>query len=323
MSFLEGLILKTIETTTTYAVDSETTGEAATQSTMSSFENIGESAEKAVEEASKLVEAVQEFIPKLLSFGVKILVAVLILIVGKLIINVVMKLTTRFFDRTKIELSVKKFLISLFKAVLYVILVIIVCNEVGIDTTSFVAMLASAGLAVGLALQGSLSNFAGGVMILITKPFVVGDYIIDAGTGYEGTVQKVDLFCTHLVTVYNKMIIIPNGSLANSPITNVTAEDKRRVDVTIGISYNASISEAKKVMEQVIAQEDKILKDEQIMVFVQELAESQVTMGLRVWAKTDEYWNVLFALNENLKNAFDEAGIEIPYNQLDVHVINR
>ena len=160
-------------------------------------------------------------------------------------------------------------------------------------------------------------------MILITKPFVVGDYIIDAGTGNEGTVQRVDLFCTHLVTVDNKMIIIPNGSLANSPITNVTAEDKRRVDVTIGISYNASIAEAKKVMEQVIAQEDRILKDEQIMVFVQELAESQVTMGLRVWAKTDEYWNVLFALNENLKNAFDEAGIEIPYNQLDVHVINR
>lgn len=281
-----------------------------------------DTAETALKQANKLLDTVEGYLPKVLDFGIKILIAIVILIVGKIIIGFLMKFLKKFFEKTKIEISVRKFLLSLCKALLYLMLIIIVCNQVGIDTTSFIAILGSAGLALGLAMQGSLSNFAGGVLILLVRPFVVGDYVVDEGTGKEGTVKKIDLFYTHLATADNKTVIIPNGNLTNSAITNVTAQNKRRVDIEVGISYNANMAEAKRVVEEVISKEDRVLREEESTVFIKELAASQVTVGLRVWTSTVDYWSVYFALTENIKLAFDEAGIEIPFNQLEVHINN-
>lgn len=277
-------------------------------------------ADNTVREAGKFFETVESYLPKVLEFGLRIVLAIVILIAGKVIIGFIMKFLKKLFDKGKMDISVKKFLLSLARALLYFVLIIIICNEVGIDTTSFIALLGTAGLALGLALQGSLSNFAGGVLILLLRPFSVGDYIIDAGTGKEGTVEKIDLFYTYLYTADNKSIIIPNGNLTNSTITNVSAQDKRRVDIEVGISYNANMAEAKKVIEELMKKEERILQDEQNMVVIKELAASQVTVLMRAWVKTDDYWGVYFDMTEKIKNGLDEAGIEIPFNQLDVHV---
>ena len=286
------------------------------------IEAAGSAVTSTVEEANKLLETIEGYIPKIINFGIKLLIALVIFGVGKIIISFVLKFVKRIFGRSKIDVSVSKFLMSLSKAVLYLILIIIVCAQVGIDTTSFIAVLGSAGLALGLALQGSLSNFAGGVLILLLRPFSVGDYVVDEGTGKEGTVEKIDLFYTHLASADNKKIIIPNGNLTNSAITNVTAQDKRRVDIEVGISYNANMAEAKKVLEKLIMKDERVLKNENIQVVVKELAASQVTILMRAWTKTENYWSVFFDLTEGAKNALDEAGIEIPFNQLDVHITN-
>lgn len=273
-----------------------------------------------VEEAGKFFKTVESYLPVILSFAIKIVIGIVILIVGKVIIGFIMKFLKKLFDRGRMDLSVKKFLLSLARALLYFVLIIIVCNEVGIDTTSFIAVLGTAGLALGLALQGSLSNFAGGVLILMLRPFSVGDYIIDAGTGKEGTVEKIDLFYTYLYTTDNKSVIIPNGNLTNSTITNVSAQDKRRVDIEVGISYNANMADAKNVIEGLMKKEERILQEEQNGVVIKELAASQVTVLMKAWVKTENYWDVYFDMTEKIKNGLDEAGIEIPYNQLDVHV---
>ena len=181
-------------------------------------------------------------------------------------------------------------------------------------------MIGSAGLALGLALQGSLSNFAGGVLILVLKPFKVGDYIVDGSSGKEGTVRRIDLFYTYLNTADNKKLIIPNGSLANTHIINSSSNDTRRVDFEIGISYSADIDIAKRVITETAKAEEKILKNEEVFVFIKELAASQVTVGVRVWVRTEDYWTVYFALNEAFKKALDRENIEIPFNQLSVHI---
>jgi small conductance mechanosensitive channel len=193
-------------------------------------------------------------------------------------------------------------------------------DTVGIKTTSFVAVLGTASLAVGLSLQGSLSNFAGGVLILMLKPFKVGDYIIDSSDGKEGTVTKIDLFYTTLITPDNKKTVIPNGSLSNTSLTNVTAFETRRVDFEIGISYSADISKAKSIIEETAKANELVLKDKEIFVFVSNLDSSQVTMGIRVWTNTSDYWTVKFELTEAVKKALDENNIEIPFNQLVVHM---
>lgn len=276
-----------------------------------------------IKEANELLETLEGYIPKIVDFGIKILVALIILAIGKFIIKLIMKFINKLFNKGKIEISVKKFLLSLCKALLYFVLVIILCNQVGIDTTSFIAILGTAGVALGLALQGSLSNFAGGVLILILKPFVVGDYIKDNGSGQEGKVERVDLFYTHIQTFDNKIIIIPNGSLTNCAITNYSTMHKRRIDIDVGISYSSNMSEAKRVLLDVINNNPLVLRDEDNTVVVKELAESQITMGIRAWSKAEDYWTVYFGLTEEAKNALDKAGIEIPYNQLDVHVITK
>lgn len=280
----------------------------------------GEVASNIDKKANAFIDYFQSHINSMINFGIKVIIAILLFIAGRFLIKFILKVCDRCFTRAGTEISVKKFLHSLIKVVLNIILIIIVCSQLGIETTSFIAVMGSAGLALGLSLQGSLSNFAGGILILILKPFVVGDYIIDGGSSKEGKVQRIDLFYTHLVTVDNKMIVIPNGELANSNITNLTTFDKRRIDLLIGIGYASDINKAKQILEKIAKSHELVLKDSEIFVFVSSLDESQVTMGMRVWTNTDDYWTVKYQLNEQIKTEFDLNNIEIPFNQIDVHL---
>lgn len=290
-----------------------------TETSTDAVENIKDTIEK----TNQFFKSIDKLIPKLINFGINLLVALLIFAIGKIIINVVLKILNKFFTRTNMEISVKKFLHSLVKTIMYTILLIIICNQIGIQTTSFIAILGSAGLAAGLALQGSLSNFAGGVLILLLKPFKVGDYIIEDGKGKEGTVQKIDLFYTTLITPDNKMTVVPNGNLSNSSLTNLTAFDTRRIDLEVGISYESDIEKARELITNLAQKDEKILKDREILVYVGNLDSSQVTLGVRVWTKTEDYWTVKFRFLEVIKRELDENDVEIPFNQLVVHLDNK
>ena len=215
-----------------------------------------------------------------------------------------------------------QFLDSLVKYGLYILLALTILQRFGVQTTSIVAAIGSVGVAIGLALQGSLSNFAGGVIILLIKPFKVGDYVIQGSL--EGNVSEIQLFYTTLTTPDNRKIIIPNGQLADNSLVNATAADTRRLDIKVGISYNSDVKLAKDLLLKLGENDPDTLREEgkAPMAAVEELADSSVNMLLRVWTQTDKYWDVKFRLTEAVKFAFDEAGIEIPFNQLDVHLIN-
>lgn len=259
-------------------------------------------------------------VPSLLSFLVQVVVAIIVLLIGSRIIKFLLKLIRKSLDRSKVEAGVVTFLCSLVKYSLYFVLAMIILAQFGVTTSSVVAVLGSAGLTLGLALQGSLSNFAGGVLILLLKPFVVGDYIIDGATGQEGTVSSITIFYTKLLTIDNRLILIPNGTLSNSSITNVTRMEKRRIDLLIGVSYEANLAKTKQVLLDVVKSEDKILPGEPVDVYVSELADSSVQMGVRAWVKTEDYWPIRWKMTEDIKNALDANGISIPYPQMDVTV---
>lgn len=264
----------------------------------------------------------KNMLPDLLSFLVQLVIAVAILLVGIKVIGAIVKMLRKTMEKGNTETGVITFLCSLVKYALYFVLCMIILSQFGVTTGSVVAVLGSAGLTVGLALQGSLQNFAGGVLILLLKPFAVGDYIIDNGSGDEGTVSAITIYYTKLLTIDNRMILIPNGSLSNSSITNVTGMEKRRVDIVVGVAYESDLVKVKKVLEQVVASEPAVLTEEAKDVFVSELADSSVNMGIHVWVKTSDYWTAKWRMTENIKNALDENGISIPYPQLDVQVKN-
>lgn len=255
-----------------------------------------------------------------LDLGMRILLAVITLVVGTQLIKLLRKIVKKVLTKAEADIGVRQFLDSFLKVALYVVLGFIIAAGFGVDAASIVALLGSAGVAVGLALQGSLSNLAGGVLILVLKPFKVGDYIKEDAAGNEGTVSEIQMFYTKLLTGDNKTIILPNGTLANTSMTNVTLADKRRVDVMVGISYDADIKKAKEVLLSVITSDEEVLQNEDKSVFVDNLGDSAVIMGLRCWVKKENYWSVKFRLTENVKYALDEAGIGIPYPQMDVHV---
>lgn len=259
-------------------------------------------------------------LPWFLNFGFQILLAVVVYAVGARIIKLVRSMVRRWMERADADIGVKQFIDSLVKYFLYFILVVIILTFFGVTTASVVAVLGSAGLALGLAVQGTLSNFAGGVLILLLKPFHVGDYIIEDTHGNEGTVTEITIFYTKLSTGDNKIIVIPNGSLANSSLTNVTHSKKRRMDLEVGISYESDLKKAKDILYRLADEERDRLKSEEILVFVSELAASEVKIGLRFWVKTEDYWNVRWRLLESIKLSLDEAEIEIPYQKLDVQV---
>lgn len=262
-------------------------------------------------------------VPSLLGFLMQIVIAVIILIVGSRIIKALVKMVRRFLERGRLEAGVVSFLSSFVKYALYFLLAMIILSQFGVTTSSVIAVLGSAGLTMGLALQGSLSNFAGGVLILLLKPFVVGDYILDNASSEEGTVKEITIFYTKLLTIDNKMILIPNGSLSNSSITNYSHMDMRRIDLTIGVAYESDLAKVKAVMQQVIDGEEAVITEKPVDIVVSALGESSVDMGIHVWVKTEEYWPARWRLLENMKNALDENGISIPFPQMDVSIRNK
>lgn len=288
--------------------------------TKKEVESVADNIEQLSKDVSKLSQIGSDLIDKAVAFGIDIIIAVIIFVVGKFIIKFILKFVDRIFAKSSADEGVAKFIHSVLKVALYSILAIIICGQVGIETTSFAAIVASGGLAIGLAFEGSLSNFAGGVMILIMKPFTVGDYI--ESNGVEGTVYKIDIFYTSLKTVDNKSVKLPNGTLSNSILTNYSMNDKRRVDVEVGIGYDDNIELARKELERVMNSYSNIMHDETNAVVVKNLADSAIIMEVRVWVPTEYYWDCKFYLNENIRVSFDKAGISIPFNQLDVNVHN-
>lgn len=283
-------------------------------------QEVTDATQEAVKQVNQLTQYVQDSIPGLITFGLKVLAALVAFFIGRLVIRWIRKIVRRSFERSGADKGVEQFVDSLLKYGLYALLVFSLISSLGFDTTSVAAVLASGGVAIGLALQGSLSNFAGGVLILLLKPFVVGDYIIEDTNGKEGTVKEIQIFYTKLSTIDNKTIVIPNGMLTNNSITNATAKDERQLDLRVGISYDADIRQAKSVIENLLIKDECIIKNEQINVFVHELADSAVVLGIRAWVKNEEYWTTRWRLLEEIKLLLDENGIEIPYPQMTVHM---
>lgn len=283
-------------------------------------QEVTDATQEAVKQVNQLTQYVQDSIPGLITFGLKVLAALVAFFIGRLVIRWIRKIVRRSFERSGADKGVEQFVDSLLKYGLYALLVFSLISSLGFDTTSVAAVLASGGVAIGLALQGSLSNFAGGVLILLLKPFVVGDYIIEDTNGKEGTVKEIQIFYTKLSTIDNKTIVIPNGMLTNNSITNATAKDERQLDLRVGISYDADIRQAKSVIENLLIKDECIIKNEQINVFVHELADSAVVLGIRAWVKNEEYWETRWRLLEEIKILLDENEIEIPYPQMAVHM---
>jgi small conductance mechanosensitive channel len=245
------------------------------------------------------------------SYGPKIIGALLLFLIGSWIIKKIIGVSERVMSRSNYDESLQRFLLNLSSWALKILLVILVVSTLGVDVTTFAAVIAAAGLAVGLALQGSLSNFAGGVLLMIFKPYRIGDLI--EAQGELGVVKEIDIFTTKVITPQNKLTIIPNGAMANGNITNYTAEGRIRVDTVVGISYDEDMRQAKEVLLEVLTSNDKVLKDPAPSVNVLELADSSVNFAVRPYCKPEHYWDVYFATVEGSKRALDKAGIEIPY----------
>lgn len=257
---------------------------------------------------------------KALGLGIRILLAVLFFFIGVQLIKLMRKLLVKSMKRANVELGAVQFVDSFVKAALYVVLIFMLASSFGVDAASIVAILGSAGVAIGLAIQGSLSNLAGGVLILMLKPFKVGDYIIEGSANKEGTVSEIQIFYTKLLTPDNKVIVLPNGSLANNNLTNVTAAHCRRLDIIVGIAYQADIRTAKKALEEVLEKDPKAMREKEMLVAVDELADSCIRLLVRCWFANEDYWEGKWRITEACKYALDEAGVEIPFPQMDVHM---
>ena len=250
--------------------------------------------------------------------GIKLIYVIVILLVGGKLIKLVTKLITKGRGFNKLDKSVSSFLLSFIKITLNIILLITIAGIIGIPSTSIITLLGSAGVAIGLAMQGGLSNIAGGLIILIFKPFRVGDFI-DTHTD-SGTVKNISLFYTTLITPDNRIVSIPNGNLANSPSINYSNQKERRLDIDIDVSYNNSIDDVKKCLNSVIKNEKRIISDKEVFTRITEYKDSSIKYTIRVWVDKNDYWETKFDLLENIKKEFDKKGITIPYNQLDVHI---
>ncbi len=265
------------------------------------------------------VESISEKIYELImTFGPRLIGAVITLIIGWWIIKIVQKAIRKGFEKREMEPSLKGFLNSMIGILLKTMLIISVVGMMGVEMTSFIAVLGAAGLAVGMALSGTMQNFAGGVMILLFKPFKVGDFI-DA-QGHTGTVNEIQIFNTILKTPDNKTIIIPNGGLSTSSMTNFSTEPRRRVDFLFGIGYGDDVDKAKTVLLGLIDKDERILKDPEPFIAVSELGDSSVNIVVRVWAEAVNYWGIYFDLTENVYKTFDKEGLNIPFPQMDVHI---
>lgn len=268
-----------------------------------------------------VLETLKGWAPGMIAFGIKLLIALVIFFIGSRIIKIIYHMLNRSFKRVDMEVSLRKFLLSVLNAAMYCLLAFTIAGQIGVNSASIVALLGSASIAVGLAVQGSLANFAGGVLILLMKPFRVGDYIVSKDG--EGTVRTIGLVYTVLNTADNKQVVIPNGTLSNSPLTNVTAMDKRRLDVLVAIGYHSDLKKAKDIMEGIFHSQRGIIQEEPIDVFVSDLTENAVTIGGRGWAFLDDYWPARWEILEKIKLEFEAAGIEIPRSRMEVQVEER
>lgn len=256
----------------------------------------------------------------LTSLGIKVLLAFLTLFIGLKLIKWVRKIAKKCLQRANADVGVMQFLDAFIKYALLFLLVLGIAASFGFQVTSLAALLGSAGVTLGLALQGSLSNFAGGVLILLLKPFKVGDYIREDTNGNEGTVTEISLFYTKLTTFDEKIIVLPNGTLANNSLTNVTGTDTRRLDIKVSVAYDSDIQRVKVILQQVLDAEGRVLKDRETTIFVDDFGESGIVMGVRCYTKQEDFWPVKWRLLEEIKTAFDKNNIEIPYARLDVQI---
>ena len=263
-------------------------------------------------------EMFERYVPVVCDYLLRIALVLVIFFVGRKLIKKIVSLCDQALKRHGMEVTVRRFFCNVINALGYICMLGILLQTVGLTATSLTALVASAGVAVGLALQGSLSNFAGGVLILLMKPFVIGDYIVQGNT--EGTVKEIGLVYTELITADNRLIVIPNGTLIDNSIVNVTATGKRRLELSVGIGYKSDLKKAKEVLIRLGENDPARDPENPVNVFVSELAESSVNLGLHVWVSSSEYWNAKWRLTENIKMAFDEEGIEIPFKQVEISV---
>lgn len=284
-----------------------------------------EIAEEVVNEVTKrtgfFTDYIDGLLPKVLSGAIEIIIAIIIFFIGSKLIKFLLSVLAKAWEKHDVDKTIRTFLNSLIKTACYILLVMVILSLFGVTTASAIAVLGSVGITAGLALQGSLSNFAGGVLILLLKPFTVGDYIIDSGSGLEGTVKEIAVFYTKLYTVDKKLVVIPNGMLVTNAVTNVTGTTKRLMDLTISIDYSDDIKLAKTILKK-LAEENHYRVDSDINVFVKELGESSVDLGFRYFVAVDDYWDARWNMLEEVKLAFDEAHITFPFKQLNLHMEN-
>ena len=282
----------------------------------------GTSVKQSLKDILNFKEYLTEQLPALTGFCIKVVLSIIVFFVGRRIISWIVNIMRKSLERANIDAGVVQFISSAGKAVLYMLLIFNIAISLGVKESSVAALLGTAGVTVGLAFQGVLANLAGVVLLFIFNPFVVGDNIIqDQANGCEGTVAKIEICYTTLLSIDNKKIVVPNGILSNSTIINVTAKENRKLEIKVGISYDADIRKAKKVIEDILkADPDTRSDNSEMVVFVDSLADSAVIIGLRVWVPTDAYWKTKWRLNQRIKEEFDANGITIPYNQMEVYV---
>ena len=298
--------------------------QTATQTNNSSVNDVLDSAQEVTastaDEVNRFVQYFNDNIPNLIAFGLKVIFAIVFYLIGSKVISVIRKVVGKSMERSNADVGVRQFVDSMLKFGLYALLIFMIATKFGVESSSVAAIIASAGVAIGLALQGSLSNFAGGILILLLRP--VGDYIIVNSEGIEGTVKVIQIFYTKMTTIDNKTIVVPNSILTSNSLTNVTARPERQLDLKVGISYESDLKKAKEIVENLLLKDEDVIQDEEIKVFISELADSSVVIGLRAWVKTEAYWTTRWRILEEIKMSFDEDGIDIPYNQLTVHMAN-
>lgn len=285
------------------------------------MEELGQHVSSAGEAYNALRSYLQGQIPAIVAFGIRVVLAIVVFVVGRRLIRWILKVVRRSMEKANVDTGVVQFMSSFLKFTLYTLLLFTIAERLGVEESSVAALLGTAGVTIGLALQGGLANLAGGVMLLMFKPFQVGDYIVQSGqAGIEGTVSKIEICYTTLTTIDTRNIVIPNGTLSNSTIVNVTARDRRKLDVKAMIPYHSDISAVKDILWKLLEEDPDIQVNEETMVYVDELAASGIVMGCRAWVPTDAYWPAKWRMNQRIKEEFDAHGIEIPYQQLVVHM---
>ena len=278
-----------------------------------------------VQETAKTVEETAKWIadimPTVRHLAFLIIECIIIYVIGRKLIKWILKIVNKTFEKRQTELSIARFMDSFINVALNVVLVIIIAGVLGVNGSSVIAIVGSAGLTIGMALQGSLSNFAGGILILLLTPFRVGDYISVPGIG-EGVVTSIQIFYTYVCTVDNRMIIIPNGTLSNASVTNVTHEPTRRLDMTISVDYDSDIDKVKAVLKDITDSQEMILREQPVDIFIDRFDESAITFGVRMWVNAENYFALKWKMQEDMKAAFDRNGISIPFNRVDVSMVS-